>query len=125
MQLNSGEKSILAYFPDDKKANEAAQKLKESGYHDMQIDGISRYTNRAVRSPSTATLSSMVLGGKEYGSQEYGMAQNPLMAADPSVSGMSARDVQIQGYSYLLTLVTSSDKADNAVQILKTYGAQV
>jgi len=125
MQLNPGEKSILAYFPDVKKANEAAQELKAYGYQDLQVDGISRYSNRAVRSPSTATLSSMVLGGKEYGSQEYGMAQNPLMAADPSVSGMATRDVQTPGYSYLLTLVTSNDKADNAVNILKTYGAQV
>ncbi len=125
MQLEPGERSILAYFSDRQQAQEAALALKDVGYLALQIDGISRYPNRLVYESYPVNLSSMVLHGREYGSQAYGLDQGPLMAADPSVSGMSSPAESAPGYSYLLTLVTGQDKFDTALQILKQHGATV
>ncbi len=125
MQLESDERSILAYFSDLQQAQEAARVLKERGYADLQIDSISRYPSRPVYNSYPMNLSSMVLGSREYGSQDYSLVQSPLMAADPSVSGMSSPAETAQGYSYLLTLVTGQDKIETALQILTQHGARI
>ncbi len=125
MQLEPGERSILAYFSDLQQAQEAALALKERGYQDLQIDGISRYPSRPVYNSYPVNLSSMVLGSREYGSQDYSLSQSPLMAADPSVSGMSSPTETAQGYSHLLTLVTGQDKIETALQILAQHGARI
>ncbi len=125
MQLEPGERSILAYFSDQQQAQQAAQALKERGYEHLQVDSISRYPSRSVYKSYPANLSSMVLGSREYGSQEYGLVQGPLIAADPFVSGMSSPAETTPGYSYLLTLVTGQDKIASALQILQQYGARV
>ncbi len=125
MQLKTNEKSILAYFSEQQQAQKAALALKEVGYLDLQIDSISRYPSRPVYESHPVNLSSMVLGSREYGSQEYSLGHGPLMAADPSVSGMSSPSEPAPGYSYLLTLVTTEDKFDISRQILKEHGALV
>ena len=125
MQLEPGERSILAYFSDQQHAQEAALALKELGYLALKIDGISRYPSHPVYESYPVNLSSMVLQSREYGSQNYSSSHSPLMAADPSVSGMSSPAESSPGYSYLLTLVTREDKYDTALQILKQYQAKV
>ncbi|KUG03394.1 hypothetical protein ASZ90_019182 [hydrocarbon metagenome] len=125
MQLAPGEKSILAYFSDRQQAQDAALALKEVGYVDLQIDGFSLYPSRRVFQSYPVNLSSMVLNSREYGIQDSRPGHDPLMAADPSVSGMSSPAESAPGYSYLLTLVIRQDRFDEALQILRQHGAKV
>lgn len=118
MQLNPGQRSILAYFADENSAQMAAEKLKLEGFSDIQIDTISRFPSGKAGRGLTGSLSSMVIG------QEYDRSLGVLLAADPSVSGSASGDMA-GGYPYLVTLVTENEKAAKALQILREYGAYV
>lgn len=120
MQLQSGEKSILAYFPTDTKAMEAQEVLNQQGFNETQIDRVSSYPNTSPYGSSTATLATMVLGN-----QAYDELPSPLLASDPSASGMAGSHDLPGKTAFLLTLVTSEDKVNQAVQILKEHGASV
>ncbi len=121
MQLEPGERSILAYFPTENKAEEAREVLLQKGYNEIQIDQVSSSPNsKAYGSSSAAALSTMVLGNGAYD-----RIPSPLMAADPSVSGM-AGSYDLPGNSaFLLTIVTDEENFTDALQVLKQHDAQV
>lgn len=120
MQLNPGQRSILAYFADDNSAKMAVEKLKSEGYTDIQLDSISRFPASSPGRGITSSISSMVIGNSGY-DRSFGA----LLAADPSVSGTSIGYDLPGGYSFLVTLVTENDKASHALNILREYGASV
>ncbi len=118
MQLQPGEKSILAYFSTDTSAENAAKTLKEKGYDNIQTDQISRFPNQNLYNRNNVNLSSMVLDNTTYD-----RSLGPLLAADPAVNGMGVGYDQPGGTSFLLTLVTVDNKVQEAVQVLKDHGA--
>ncbi|MEN6350556.1 MAG: hypothetical protein ABFD08_14320 [Syntrophomonas sp.] len=123
MQLQNGEKSILAYFRSDTQANQALNILKEKGYDEAQLDWVSNYSNSRgnnTNGPSAATLSTLV-----FGNSVYDGSPSPLLAADPDVSGMEDHQDFPASAAYLLTVVTSEDKVQEALQILREHGANV
>ncbi|MBO8157940.1 hypothetical protein [Thermosyntropha sp.] len=120
MQLKPGQRSILAYFADDNSARMAVEKLKAEGYTDVQLDSISRFPGSSPGRGSSTSISSMVIGNTDYD-----RSLGALLAADPTVSGISADFDLPGGYSYMVTVVTENEKANSAVNILKEYGASV
>ncbi|MDD2619223.1 MAG: hypothetical protein PHC92_00915 [Syntrophomonadaceae bacterium] len=120
MQLETGERSILAYFPTAQQAKAAKEILKQQGYTETRIDRVSEYPNSELYNNSAATLATLVLGTEAYDGYP-----SPLLAADPSVSGMAGSSELPGNKSFLLTLVTSQDKIDQAVKIVKEHGASV
>lgn len=119
MQLQPGERSILAYFPTAAQAKEAKVFLTQQGYSETRIDRVSEYPNTELYGNSSAALSSLILGVEAYD------GPSPLLAADPDASGMAGYSELPGSKSFLLTLVTSEDKIGQAVQILKEHGARV
>lgn len=130
MQLSPGERSILAYFPTSGDAQKAAESLKQSGIETAQIDRVSRYgaksdehfnnpINRAV-TVTGPTLFSDGTGG------DQDINERVLLAADPSVSGYGDTDYGVAGgKAFLLTVVTTEDKIEGAVDIIKQNGGMV
>lgn len=131
MQLEKGEHSILSYFASSSHAKKAAEELKKAGFipseDSVQIDQISRFGLSKNNDQNdlinfAATLSGPVI----YSASEGEDGPNPLLAADPSASGMSAPDtVEVSGTNILLTLVTSNENIEKAVKIIKEQGGYV
>lgn len=124
MQLNPGEQSILAYFPSSTKATEAAEALKAMGIKEVQVDRVSRYgvTNDREYNNPIAGQADTNTGLTLFGADVDQFSNNDariLMGADPSVSGLALDGYsQPGGKAFLLTVVTSTDRVDEAVQLL-------
>ncbi len=118
MQLQPGEMTILAYFSTATSAENAAEELRKQGYDIIQTDQISRLPNRKTNNRKNTSISSMVLD-----SSFYNRSLGPLLAADPSVSGMGVSYEQSGNTAFILTLVTNQGNVQQAVQILKNHGA--
>ena len=123
MQLNPGERSILAYFTQQEQAQQAAQTLRSMGYQDLQITLLSPYPRRPMHKSSPSYLSHLVLGSR--GGGEYNPGHGPLIAAEPAVSGMSSPSLAAAEPSYLLTLVCNTEDGAAALEVLKQYGASI
>ena len=121
MRLESGTRSILAYFRDEAGAAQAAQTLTQLGFQDIAVDTIVPVPGRAVYSGPATSLTAMVLGA---GSGQRGDSQ-VLLGADPDVSGMAGRSGEGPGYTHLLAMAVDSGRADIAVRVLKSCGALV
>lgn len=120
MQLQPGEKSILAYFSNRDSAQQAMEELKQMGITDVRMDqtsGFNRPTNYAT---SATRLSSLTMGEEDRLAPNFG----PLLAADPAVSGMTDRS-NPGSHSFLVTAITNDINLAQALQSLRYYGAQV
>ncbi|ADG83823.1 hypothetical protein [Thermincola potens] len=129
MQLSSGERSILAYFPSSSTAKEAMAALKKEGISEIQLDRVSRFgvsLDREFNNP-IAGQADTITGLTLYSSDTDQYTNNDarvLMATDPSVSGIGADDYGVAGgKAFLLTVVTDEHNLDKAVTILKEMGA--
>ncbi|NLB52681.1 MAG: hypothetical protein GX808_07060 [Syntrophomonadaceae bacterium] len=116
MQLNPGESSLMTYFANEDDALIAMGSLQSNGFHDIQLSFVSEYPQSHINTVRY-NLSSKVLGRGTH-DQSYG----PLLAADPSVSGISGHDSMLKA-SYLLTVVTDDTQLEKAKKILSTHGA--
>lgn len=132
MQLTEGEQSLLASFSSSTRAQECLIALKEAGFREVQLDRVGRfgvrfndrYNNPLANQANTAT-----------GLTLYGADVNPLLktdtrallGADPSVSGVGLKkNYGVAGNEgFLLVVVTSKDRIDEAREIIKRYGGQV
>jgi hypothetical protein len=117
MQLQPGEKSILAYFANDLTAMQALDSLRSQGFLNVRLDPITKTIKR--RGISAPYLSDLT-GGDPY---DRVNGHGPLLAADPAVSGLSSSETIPEVYSYLLTVVTDDQGLPNARESLLAYGA--
>ncbi len=130
MQLAPGERSILAYFPSTQSAQKAVSELKEAGLETVSLDRTSRYGWEAdpeINYPVAGRAAS-ITGPALYASGTPGLtdSERVLLAADPSVSGLGSPNYGLAGgCSFLVTVVTGEDKAEQAVDILKKHGGLV
>ncbi len=129
MQLSPGERSILAYFPSTPAAQEAAQALKGAGITEVQIDRVSRFGvsyNSEYNNPiagQAETQTGLVLFSADTDHFNDNDAR-VLLGADPSVEGYAPPGYGVPGgKSFLVTVVTSAEKVDEASAILKDKGA--
>jgi hypothetical protein len=125
MQLEPGERSILAYFTDQEQARQAGQALKAMGYKDLQIAAVSNYPSRRSYDSHPPYLSNLILGSRENSGWDYNPGHGPLMAADPAVSGMSSPFPVLSQPSCLLTLVIIQEDLEPALEVLQQYGAVI
>lgn len=131
MQLDKGDRSILAYFPSSKEAQAAATKLKESGLvpesEYLQIDRVSRYgggINSGYDDLRSEVLT--LTGGTLYSGESGNEGPNPLLAAHDSVSGLGNPGAGVAGGSaFMVTLVTPEENVEQAVKIIKSSGGRV
>ena len=118
MQLNSGESSFMTYFASEEEALSIVASLKAEGFSEVQLSYVSEFPQQNSYS-GNYNLSSKILGKGHY-DNTFG----PLLAADPSVSGMSVQTGTNSMASYLVTVVTNNVDADKAQQILNSNNAR-
>lgn len=116
MQLQPGERSILAYFTSQEAASSAATQLKARGYNDIQLDRISNYT-RMGTSPVSHSISALTAAGDN---PEHYRSYGPLLASSPVVSGLSNNGATY--YTHMVTVVSDNLQFNQALAILRDYG---
>lgn len=130
MQLSPGERSILAYFPTSEAANKAAEALLAAGYSRPGVDRVSRYgynPDPQINNPiNNAVTETGPVIFSDSTAEEHTDSARILMAADPSVSGIGDTDYGVAGgKAFLLTLVTTKDKINQAEKIVDSYGGKI
>lgn len=119
MQLQPGEKAILAYFADSTNAETAYIELKQMGIYDARMDPIQ---NRYRRS-SLSSMSMAYRTGESLDPQMYG-AYGPLLAASTNSSGLSSAGND-DYYSHMISLICPAETAAQAVEIIRRNGGIV
>lgn len=128
MKLEPGERSILASFKAWEEGHEATVALKRAGFETVQIDRVSHYgvdpeadRHRPVLGDASSLAGSVLWGHEKNMSSD---SVRILLAATPEASGMSGDGV-MDGYNVLVTVVTTEERLDEAVDLLKRHGARV
>lgn len=131
MQLSPGERSLLAYFPTTASAQKAVSELKKAGFETVSLDRVSRFgtvndpeidSALAGQATSLAGLTAFSAGTDNLANRE----ERVLYAADPSASGYGDTNYGLAGgRSFLVTVVTGEEKADQAAEILRKHGGLV
>jgi len=120
MQLQSGEKSVLAYFGSQADAQSAVQALKNAGEQDVQLDNITPY----FKPSSNLSSSISYLTGSRDNPEMY-RSYGPLMAAHSDGIGMLSSITDQPHLSYVVTVVTNGSQIETVLQILQSYGATI
>jgi hypothetical protein len=119
---------IECFFSGIKNANEAVQKLKNSGFNNAVVDLNDHYnisTNREQRATDSRhnpSLSSLIFTSGA-GIDTDGES-SPLAAASPMVSGMGSFE-EITDINYKVILNVEEANIENAKQILKDCGGDL
>jgi hypothetical protein len=125
MELPENERSILAYFPSSTKAEKAMHELQNAGLVPgegyMQIDRVSQFGVTNDSDYNSPINNAITNHGPTLYSNSEGVddGANPLLAAMPSASGMAGSNPWTGGAAFLVTLVTESDKVEQALSIIR------
>ena len=130
MQLSPGERSILAYFPSSEAAQRAAKALSVAGFSQAGVDRVSRYgvstdpqMNNPVNNAVTQTGPTLY---SDSTAEELTDSGRILLTADPSVSGYGNTDYGVAGgKAFLLTLVTTEKRIEEAEKIVSRLGGSI
>lgn len=121
------EQAILAYFKSPDEAQIASERIThELEIEDVQIDHISaqpgEMTQRVINpiNGEIASHANLIEGTDDISRKDVGI----LLGADPAVSGMSdgSGGDLISGRNILLTVVSPTEKVEQAVQIIDECG---
>ena len=118
MQLQPGERSILAYFTSQEAASSAAAQLKALGYNDTQLNKISNYTRMGASAVPNSISARTSAGDNPEHYRSYG----PLLASSPIVSGLATNDAAY--YTHMVTVVSDDRQFNQALTILREYGGR-
>ncbi|MGE5380706.1 MAG: hypothetical protein ACM3NT_06515 [Methylocystaceae bacterium] len=122
MQLDRGEKAVLAYFNNQQKAFAAAAQLRTLGYREVEVDSLAR-TPRMERIPSGMT------GMHTYTGLSYIDEFNNMAGPEVARLGSNLNDQanypqdMADGQRYVVTVVTESSNATKAREVLRSMGA--
>lgn len=119
MQLQPGERSILAYFSSSEAASSAAAQLKALGYNDIQFNRISNYS-RTGSGSVPYSISALTSAGDN---PEHYRSYGPLLASSPMVSGLASDDAA--NYTHMVTVVSDNSQINQALAVLREYGGRV
>lgn len=123
-------RSILGYYTRREDAERAMSRLRRAGFETVQLDRIGRYggeETEQLHNPLTGSfdsLADLTAGADTDGDDDSGV----LIAADTSASGLahgSNYDEGIEERAWVVTVVTTEDRANRAVQILEEAGGTV
>lgn len=128
MQLPQGQRSILASFASGPAAEKARQALKDTGFHETQVDRVSRYGVKNDANYNNPLNQATTITGPTLFSADNGDMDadtRVLLAADPSVSGYGDENYGVAGgKAFLLTVVTTQAKVDQALDIIRQHGGE-
>jgi hypothetical protein len=125
-----GEKSILAYFRTEERANEAVRELRRRGFETVQMDHFSELPGENVvdlDNPIAEPPSSLasLTTGTAINSRDAGV----LAAAHPDASGMAAADTGADAFDsvedVIVTVVTDEEREEEARSVLERAGARL
>lgn len=127
MQLQPGERSILATFESWPAAEEAKQALLASGFETVQLDrtgdgGYDVEVNSSRPVFGDVTSQTAVLYDAPA-TRLLGDDVRRVRAAFPEVSGM-AGDLTARGHGVLLTAVVSEERLQEALGIIRQHGGR-
>lgn len=121
MKLNPGERSILAGFFQRTDAQAGRDALIRAGFTEVQLDRVSEYgfeagadTERPIFPANAASQTGQILGRDNLGDDV-----RILLSATPAVSGMIGEVKQEP--PYLVTIVTSEDRVEEALKIVREH----
>ncbi|MFZ5648056.1 MAG: hypothetical protein ACOY30_10610 [Bacillota bacterium] len=124
MQLDPGERSVLAYFPSGSGARKAAQELSDMGYQTVHVDRISHYGEggevSAGAAPARMTLYSSNAGPGDNISLGT-VSGDGLWAGGHGGAGSGADG----GRAFLVTVLTSEGNSDQVTGILEKHGGRI
>lgn len=126
VKLNPGERSILAQFAARPDAEQAVQALKQAGFEDSQLDRVGKfgYDPRVDRKRPGITTNETSLANAVLDPALLDDDSRVLMAAFPESSGMSGPNT-IDHMPYLVTIVTSDERVQDAVDLILEHGGRV
>lgn len=126
MKLERDEHSLLASFKSGPRAEEALSALKAAGYTEIQMDRIGQwgykpdvFEQRPAYRGDESSLVQAVLGPEPLDDES-----RVLLGATTDASGMSGPD-KTDEFPFLVSLVTSNDRVQQAVQIIEEHGGRV
>ena len=129
--VEKGERSIFAYFSSSTKAEKAIAALKQAGFPEASLRRVSRfgvmhdasYDHALTGQAETLTGLSLFSANTDKDTRQ---SERILLAADPSVSGMSARGYGLAGDKPFAVITFAPEaRVKEAVQILEAHGAEV
>jgi hypothetical protein len=126
-----GHRTIIASFPSRGKARKTAADLAAAGLPDVHIRRNSRYGvsqdahyNNPI-SHQAESLAALTLFSTNVANDENN-ATRVLLAADPSVSGLSARGYGLAGgRAFTLVAFVPEQRVEEAVALIKRDGGDV
>lgn len=123
-------RAVLAFFPSSQSAQRAVDHFRQAGYpeRDVQLDQVHRYPGdgtQRLMNPSQGrfgSLAQLSLGADVDPTDNAG----PLLAADPSASGLSTTDELPGRFGFMVTvLVDSDEQAEEVAQQIEDLGGLV
>lgn len=118
MQLQPGEMSILAYFPNQESAAGAAAQLKSLGFNDTQLNKLNSYARTGAGSVPRS-ISALTAAGEN---PEHYRSYGPLLASSTFASGMAADDTAY--FTYMVTVVSDAARISEAQSVIRAYGGR-
>ncbi|MFZ5649572.1 MAG: hypothetical protein ACOY4I_01790 [Bacillota bacterium] len=109
MPVDTGERSVLAYFPSSSGAGKAAEELREIGYDIVHVERISHYG----------------AGNEEAGGAAVGRMTMFSSEDDPAESinmGMTGAEGE---KAFLVTVLTGEGNAGQVTGILEKHGGRI
>lgn len=124
MQLDSGEKAIFGYFNSQQAAFAAAADLRTLGYREVRVEAMAR-TAQVEKIPRGMT-NTHTYSGLSYIDEFTNMAGPEVARLGSNLSsGNNYPQDMADGQRYMVTVVTKSDNADRAREVLRSRGALV
>lgn len=124
MQLSSGEKPIVAYFPTSNAAHQAAKSLQNAGFVTVRVDEISDFdagSDPHYDNPVDTSLNDMQPTVHSYKIGETLTGAERLI----NITNPSANDYINSDYEATLMLTTTEDKKNQATEIIKENGGNI
>ncbi|MGE5423299.1 MAG: hypothetical protein ACM3QW_08545 [Ignavibacteriales bacterium] len=110
MQLNNGERAILAYFHHSNNAQQAMRDLKQAGFSDVQMD---RITKPPITHEDTHGFRNMSL-------YEFADELTAKDLGDPAAAPSKSLNLHDE-HDYVVTLVVNQPSVSNALSIVRKY----
>lgn len=124
MQLDKGEKAVLAYFNSQQSAFAAAAQLRTLGYNEIEVDSM-------ARAPYVEKIPRGMINTHTYTGLSYVDEFNNMAGPEVARLGSNLNEYQsypqdmADGTRYVVTVVTETTNADRATEVLRSMGALI
>lgn len=127
MKLEPGERSVLASFETGPAAQAAEAALRQAGFTEVQFDQVGAFgydpepnEDRVALGGERSAVTATLFGHEKLLDDDVRV----LLNATPEASGM-AGPLTGDFPTFLVTVVTTADRVDEAVQVVQGHGGRV